>query len=225
MCTMYIKKCSTVNIVTRSLIFTSCVWKILPRYKAQLQFYDTFWFHSLHILNLHATHTEYLLLLLRIIRLSSLFSVAEFLLQLGCCCFSQFPCLVLQVCVPQLQVDGGGKCRLPCASAGLHPPGLPGFRRHLDEAGGQFRQAQTHQQRAGRPGTCKRPFPFILTTRMLVHADTATVCVIFRHDTSLLKCADSAKVFSCTGCFFCCTQNECVRLICIQIAKKRRTKY
>lgn len=44
----------------------------------------------------------------------------------------------LQVCVPQLQVDGGGKRGLPRAPAGLHPPGLSGLRRHVDEAGGQL---------------------------------------------------------------------------------------
>lgn len=75
--------------------------------------------------------------------------------------------LAFQVCVPQLQVDGGRKRRLPRASAGLHPPGLSGLRRHLDEAGGQFRQAQTHQQRTGRPGTRKGHFLFIFTTVLL----------------------------------------------------------
>lgn len=65
------------------------------------------------------------------------------------------PCVAPQVRVPQLQVDGGGQRGLPGATAGLYPPGLSGLRRHLDEAGGQFRQVKTHEQRAGRPGTCK----------------------------------------------------------------------
>ena len=63
---------------------------------------------------------------------------------------------LLQVRVPQLQVDGGWERRLPGPPEGLHPPGLPGLRRHLDATGGQLRQAQTHQQRAGRPGTRKQ---------------------------------------------------------------------
>lgn len=64
--------------------------------------------------------------------------------------------LASQVRVPQLQVDGGRERRLPRAAARLRPPGLPGVGGHLDAAGGQFRQAEAHQQRTGRPGTRKR---------------------------------------------------------------------
>lgn len=55
---------------------------------------------------------------------------------------------LFQVCVSQLQVDGGWQCWLSGPPKGLHPPWLPGFWRHLDEAGGQFWQAQADQQRA-----------------------------------------------------------------------------
>lgn len=64
-----------------------------------------------------------------------------------------------QVRVPQLQVDGGRERRLARSAPCLHPPGLSGVGRHLDEAGGQFRQAEAHQQRTGRPGTRKGHFP------------------------------------------------------------------
>lgn len=113
--------------------------QILSHYKAQLQFNGTLW------------GTWYMV---------STFSACRPLNisqnKLLCWCSCQL-LIVFQICVPQLQVDGGRKCWLPRASAGLHPPGLSGLRRHLDEAGGQFWQAQTHQQRAGWPGTRKRP--------------------------------------------------------------------
>lgn len=65
-----------------------------------------------------------------------------------------FPFL-FQVRVPQLQVDGGWQCWLPSAPEGLHPPRLTSFWRHLDEAGGQFWQAQADQQRAWWSRPCK----------------------------------------------------------------------
>lgn len=65
------------------------------------------------------------------------------------------PPFLFQVCVPQLQVDGGWQCWLPSAPQGLHPPWLPGFWRYLDEAGGQFWQAQADQQRAWWSRPCK----------------------------------------------------------------------
>lgn len=62
---------------------------------------------------------------------------------------------LFQVCVSQLQMDGGWQCRLSSAPKGLHPPGLIGFWRHLDEAGGQFWQAQADQQWTWWSRTCK----------------------------------------------------------------------
>lgn len=52
-------------------------------------------------------------------------------------------------------MDGGWQCWLPSAPEGLHPPWLPGFWRHLDEAGGQFWQAEADQQRAWWSRPCK----------------------------------------------------------------------
>lgn len=77
--------------------------------------------------------------------------------------FSEF-----QVRVPQLQVDGGRERRLPGTPAGLHPPGLSGLGRHLDETGRQFRQAQTDQQRTGRPGTRKQLECFLSFASLLL---------------------------------------------------------
>ena len=52
-------------------------------------------------------------------------------------------------------MDGSGECGLSCAAQSVHPPWLPGLRRDVDASGGQLRQTQADQQRAGRPGTCK----------------------------------------------------------------------
>lgn len=57
-----------------------------------------------------------------------------------------------KVRVPQLKVDGSGERGLSCAAQSLHPPGLPGLGRDVDAPGGQLWQAETDQQRAGRPG-------------------------------------------------------------------------
>lgn len=59
-----------------------------------------------------------------------------------------------KVRVPQLKVDGSGERGLSRAAQSLHPPGLPGLRRDVDASGGQLWQAETDQQRTGRPGAC-----------------------------------------------------------------------
>lgn len=111
--------------------------------------------------------------------------------------------LAFQVRVPQLQVDGGRKRRLPRPPAGLHPPGLSGLRRHLDEAGGQLRQAQTHQQRAGRPGTCKGCNRHSCASWMNSHA-CCTPSFITAREQNVINCLITA-LFSC--CTLICTQN------------------
>lgn len=115
-------------------------------------------------------------------------------------------------------MDGSRKRRLPCASTGLHPPGLSGLRRHLDETGGQFWQAQTHQQRAGWPGTRKGPFfLFIFWT---VNVCTYCYDIIHRRKeacvinyTMLHICIDSTTLFN----TICCTVRDRARLIVLVV--------
>lgn len=60
-----------------------------------------------------------------------------------------------QIRVSQLEVDGCRERGLSGAAQGLHPPGFARLRRDVDAPGGELRQAQADQQRAGRPRTCR----------------------------------------------------------------------
>lgn len=79
-----------------------------------------------------------------------------------------------QICVPQLQVDGGWQRGLPCAPKSLYTPWFSSFWRHLDETGGQFWQTQADQQRVGWSRTCESKNPIHLPLLPLLALELAS---------------------------------------------------
>lgn len=77
-------------------------------------------------------------------------------LLLPCICLWILPSPSLsQICVSQLQVDGGRQCWFPRAPKSLYTPWFSSFWRYLDETGGQFWQTQADQQWTGWSRTCE----------------------------------------------------------------------